>query len=133
MAIASSSPIEIIKTVVNKFSFTDYFQVLVSGEEVEQGKPAPDVFLRTSEFLKVKPKFCLVLEDAPNGIRAAKAAGMRAIAVSNNPYYTKENFTEADEYVTSLEKIKRIQKLRKTGRNIKLIHPVGGKCSIIHK
>lgn len=105
MAVASSSPIELIKTVVERFGFTDDFQALVSGEEVKNGKPAPDVFLRAAEMLRVKPGLCLVLEDAPSGIKAAKAAGMKAIAVSNNPVYSLWDFLNASKFVKSLEEL----------------------------
>ena len=102
LAVASSSPKDIIKTVVQKFGFENYFDVLVSGEEVTNGKPAPDIVLRATELLKTPPRSCLVLEDAPNGIKAAKAAGMKTIAVNHNPNYTERNLTEADEYFKSL-------------------------------
>lgn len=105
MGVASSSPIEIIKTAIDRFSFNDYFKVLVSGEEVANGKPAPDVFLQISKLLNISPEHCLVLEDAPNGIKAAKTAGMKAIAVSNNGHYTGEDFKEADKFTNSLENI----------------------------
>jgi len=105
MAIASSSPIEIIKTVVKRFGFENYFNVLLSGEEVVNGKPAPDVYLKTAELLKVSPSDCIVLEDAPNGIKAGKGAGMKVIAVSNKPHYSPSDFSEADKYVRSLEEV----------------------------
>lgn len=105
LAVASSSPKDIIETVLQRFRFEDVFQVVVSSEEVEHGKPAPDVFLRASKLLKIKPQFCLVLEDAPHGIAAAKAAGMKSIAVNNTSNYQLEDFKNADLYVRSLEEI----------------------------
>lgn len=105
LAVASSSPITIIQTVVNRFNFNGDFDVLVSGEEVKNGKPAPDVFLRAAQLLHIEPTQCLVLEDAPNGIKAAKAAHMKAIAVNNTSHYTPENFQQADAFVASLEDI----------------------------
>jgi len=105
LAIASSSPTEIIKTVVKRFKFENDFNVLLSGEDVINGKPAPDVYLKTAELLKVLPSNCLVLEDAPNGIKAGKAAGMKVIAVSNNPRYSTSDFSEADKYVQLLKEV----------------------------
>jgi HAD superfamily hydrolase (TIGR01509 family) len=57
------------------------FAVVVGGDEVRAGKPAPDLFLRAAELLAVPPVACLVLEDAEAGIRAASAAGMPAVMV----------------------------------------------------
>ena len=105
MAVASSASVELVQAVVERFAFTNYFQALVSGEEVQNGKPAPDVFLRAAELLKVEPMSCLVLEDVPNGIKAAKAAGMLAIAVSSHPYYPMESFEDADKFVKSLDEL----------------------------
>lgn len=80
-AVASSSSHEHIGMVVNGLWAISPFQVVVSGTEVAQGKPAPDIFLRAAEKLGVAAHRCTVLEDAESGIRGAKAAGMMAIAV----------------------------------------------------
>ena len=60
-----------------------FFQVTVSSEEVQHGKPAPDVYLEAARGLGVPPENCAAVEDSRNGIRAAKAAGMRVIAIPN--------------------------------------------------
>lgn len=82
-AIASSSPRDLIDVVVSKFQLKDYFSYIVSGEEVEEGKPAPDVYIKTSEKLGIKPKDCVVIEDSKNGVLAAKKAGMKCIGFQN--------------------------------------------------
>lgn len=105
LAVASSSPKDIIETMIKRFDFENDFDVIVSGEEVVNGKPAPDIFLRTAELLKVDQKNCLVIEDAPHGIDAAKAGGMKAIAVNNAMHYKPEDFKKADLFVHSLEEI----------------------------
>jgi len=106
LAIASSSPKVAIKTMAKHFELEELFDVLVSGEEVKNGKPAPDVFLRTAAVLNVAPTNCVVLEDAPNGIRAAKAAGMKAITVVNKTFYKSEDFGNlSDVLVHSLEEV----------------------------
>ena len=60
-----------------------YFKICVSGNEVKNGKPAPDVFLHTANLLKVNPQECLVIEDSTNGVKAAKSAEMRCIGFQN--------------------------------------------------
>jgi HAD superfamily hydrolase (TIGR01509 family) len=104
LALASSSPKAAIEAMLKRFELTTAFAVYVSGEEVEHGKPAPDIFLLCVERLHIPPRRFLVLEDAPNGIRAAKKAGMRTIAVSNKMFYTPQDFQgSADVIVSSLE------------------------------
>ncbi len=105
LAVASSAPMDMIQFVVDKFGFASDFHVVVSGEEVKNGKPAPDIFLKAADLLGVMPSSCIVLEDAPHGIKAAKAAGMKAIAVNNDPIYNADNFAEADKFVKSLEEV----------------------------
>lgn len=61
-----------------------YFDVILSGEDVVQKKPFPEIYLKTAEKLGVKPACCFVVEDAVNGIKAAKTAGMRCIAVTTS-------------------------------------------------
>jgi beta-phosphoglucomutase-like phosphatase (HAD superfamily) len=60
------------------------FDAVVTGDTVARGKPAPDIFLRAAALIGVKPQHCVVVEDAPHGIAAAKAAGMLAVAVPND-------------------------------------------------
>lgn len=80
-AVASSATMAAIELMLVSLKIKDYFQVIASGEEVANSKPAPDVFLLASDRLKVAPRNCLVVEDSINGIRAAKAAGMHCLAV----------------------------------------------------
>ncbi|CAI5492719.1 unnamed protein product [Closterium sp. Naga37s-1] len=86
MAVASSSP---RRNVNIKLSFhagwTEMLQVLVGGDEVEHGKPRPDIFLRAAELMGASPAHCLVVEDAPAGVEAAIAAGMWVLAVPSLP------------------------------------------------
>ena len=106
MAVASSSPKEIIEIVIERFGFKDVFEVLVSSEEVKNGKPAPDVFLYCAELLHISPASCLVLEDGPLGIVAAKRAGMKTIAVYNKKINKPEDFSNMpDRIFSSLEEV----------------------------
>lgn len=57
------------------------FDVMITGDEIEHGKPAPDIFLQAAERLAVSPETCWVVEDSEPGVRAAHAAGMRAVIV----------------------------------------------------
>jgi HAD superfamily hydrolase (TIGR01509 family) len=86
LALASSSNRRVIDAVLEASGLTSSFEATVSSEEVERGKPAPDVFLEAARRLHVPPERCAAIEDSANGIRAAAAAGMRVIAVPNHRY-----------------------------------------------
>lgn len=81
IAIASSSPPELIAAVVDKLDLAGYLDLTHSGIHEPRGKPDPAVFLTTAERLGVPPGRCIVFEDAPSGIAAGRAAGMHVIAV----------------------------------------------------
>ena len=81
LAVASASPLERIEMNLNNVDVLDYFDVRVSGWQVENGKPAPDIFLKATEELGIAPENCYVFEDAYNGIHAAHAAGCKPIMV----------------------------------------------------
>jgi sugar-phosphatase len=80
LGLASSSPMSLIKAVVNKFNLTQTFQTLQSAEHLDQGKPHPEVYLNAAQALAVNPKLCLAIEDSIQGILAAKAAKMLCLA-----------------------------------------------------
>jgi len=83
LCVASSSPKENIELVLKKHNLIDHFKYLVSGEEVENGKPSPDIFLKAADFFQAESRNCFVIEDSSNGVTAAKAAGMNCIAYKN--------------------------------------------------
>ncbi len=83
IALATSSRTMKMKLVMKESGLAKYFSVFVTGEEVERGKPNPDIFLLAAERLNVPPDHCLVLEDAVNGVAAAKAAGMKCVAITS--------------------------------------------------
>jgi HAD superfamily hydrolase (TIGR01509 family) len=89
LGLASSSNREVIDLVLELAGFADAFRVTVSSEEVERGKPAPDVYLAAARGLGVDPSRCVAIEDSSNGLRAAAAAGMAVIAVPN-PHYAPD-------------------------------------------
>jgi HAD superfamily hydrolase (TIGR01509 family) len=90
LALASSSPRRLIELFIRKTGTASYFGKVLSGEEVEQGKPAPDIFLRAADMLGVAPPDCTVIEDSHNGMRAALAAGMRCVGFQN-PHSGKQD------------------------------------------
>lgn len=83
LAIASSSPHALIEALTAKLGLRQYFSQTLSGEEVANGKPHPDLFLKAAETCARIPAQCLVIEDSSNGIRAALAAGMKCIGYLN--------------------------------------------------
>lgn len=80
-AIASAAPRANVETILEVLRCTDCFEVIVSAEDVHRGKPDPEVFLVAANKLGVAPERCIVVEDAPHGIEAARAAGMQSIGV----------------------------------------------------
>lgn len=104
IAIASSSPRIFIEAVIRKIELIDFFDLWVSGEEVERSKPEPDVFLRTAELLNVLPCDCVVIEDSTNGVIAAKKAGMKCIGFKN-PNSGHQDLREAALVVSKISEI----------------------------
>jgi beta-phosphoglucomutase family hydrolase len=83
LAVASSSPMEMIDYIVDTLEVDKYFSALVSGDYVNRSKPNPDIFLYAAEKLGVRADECIVIEDSHNGVKAAKAAGMKCIGYRN--------------------------------------------------
>lgn len=103
-AIASSSPKHIINIILNKLNLIEYFQEIVSGEEVAHGKPAPDTFLEAAKRLTIAPADCVVIEDSKHGSIAAKAAGMTCIGYQNLGS-GNQDLSAADVIVNSITEI----------------------------
>ena len=82
-AVATSSPRSHAEIILVQLGLTDDCHAIAAGNEVEQGKPAPDIYLLAAARLGVEPGACLALEDSEPGCRAAKAAGMKTIAIPN--------------------------------------------------
>ncbi len=89
-AIATSTDLHLVEHYLNLSGLTDYYDGIVTGQMVAQGKPAPDIYQKAARVINVNPKDCLALEDAPAGIRSAKAAGMQVIMVPDMVEPTKE-------------------------------------------
>jgi HAD superfamily hydrolase (TIGR01509 family) len=86
LGLASSSNRPLIDLVLEKSGLAQSFAATVSSEEVARGKPAPDVFLEAARRLRVAAERSAAVEDSANGIRAARAAGMRVLAIPNRRY-----------------------------------------------
>jgi HAD superfamily hydrolase (TIGR01509 family) len=106
LGLASSSNRELIDLVLELSGLARYFRVTVSSEEVQRGKPAPDVYLEAARRLGVAPEHCAAIEDSENGIRSAKAAGMRVLAIPNPVYPPAEDaLALADEVLASISEL----------------------------
>lgn len=107
LAVASGGyPRKKVIEILRKLQILDFFIVIVSSDEVKKGKPEPDVFLKAAKRLRVIPDECLVFEDAPSGIIAAKRARMRAYGVNSiSKILKKLKEAEADEVFSSLSEI----------------------------
>jgi sugar-phosphatase len=96
IALASSSAMELIDVVIDKLNIRHYFDVVWSAQYEEYGKPNPAIFLSVAKQLNTEPKHCVVLEDAINGVIAAKAARMYCIAIPEEVSYNDPSFAIAD-------------------------------------
>ena len=86
LGVASSSNRELIDRVLELSGLASYFKATVSSEEVERGKPAPDVYLEAARRLGVEPSRSVAIEDSASGIRSAHAAGMHVVAIPNRAF-----------------------------------------------
>ncbi|NIS09317.1 MAG: HAD family phosphatase [Candidatus Dadabacteria bacterium] len=104
VALASSSPIRVINFVLDNFELSKYFDPVVSGDMVENGKPNPDIYLHTAGLMSLSPPECVVIEDSINGVVSAKAAGMYCIAVPDKRL-EPNGFKKADVIIDDLEMV----------------------------
>jgi len=108
LGLASSSNRPLIEAVLEVTGLAPLFRATVSSEEVARGKPAPDVYLEAARRLGVEPTRCAAVEDSHSGIRSAKAAVMRVVAVPNPSYPPgDEALAEADVVLGSIRELVR--------------------------
>jgi HAD superfamily hydrolase (TIGR01509 family) len=106
LGLASSSNRPLIDAALAGMGLAELFEATVSSEEVARGKPAPDVYLEAARRLGVAPERCAAVEDSANGIRAARAAGMRVLALPNRRYPPPADaLALADAVLGSLEEL----------------------------
>jgi len=103
LALATSSRRAKMEMVMEKLNLLIYFDKIVTGGDVKNGKPSPDIFLKAAEKLNMVPENCIVFEDAANGVKAAKNAGMKCVALST--HQTFESLEKADLVIDTFENL----------------------------
>lgn len=104
LALASSSPYEQIDFILSNFELKRYFHSIISGEDVEAGKPHPEIFLKAADSLGANPDSCVVIEDSFNGVTAAISAKMKCIGYKN-PNSGNQDLSHAEIVVHSMNEI----------------------------
>src|SRR5213082_189095 len=99
LAVATSSVSASARPFLDRHQLTGFFEVIVTGEEVERGKPAPDIYLCAAHKLGIPADACLVIEDALPGVAAAKAASMRVAAIPDRRFVDPSKYEKAADYV----------------------------------
>ena len=102
LAVASSSPLRLVRTALETFGLIENFSVLHSAEAEGKGKPHPAVYLSAMSRLGVDPSNCIAFEDSAIGVRAAKSAGAWVIAVPESADISSPAFADADVVLSSL-------------------------------
>jgi HAD superfamily hydrolase (TIGR01509 family) len=101
LAVATSSVATSARPFLVRHELTDFFDVVVTGDEVENGKPAPDIYLRAAEKLGIPAGACLVIEDALSGIAAARAARMRVAGIPDTRFVDPREYEKEADYLLS--------------------------------
>jgi beta-phosphoglucomutase family hydrolase len=104
LVVASSASVKNIEIVLKMFDLERFFETKVSGDEVKNGKPAPDIFLYAAKIIGTQPEECIIIEDSENGVEAAKSAGMKCIGFEN-PNSGKQDLSSADMVINSFSDI----------------------------
>lgn len=104
LGLATSSSKKLALVSLKKTKLAKYFDYILSGEQVKRGKPHPDIFLKVAKKFKAKPSQCLVFEDSPNGILAAKRAKMTCIALRHK-LNKGQDLSLADKIISSWQKL----------------------------
>lgn len=106
IAMATSASAEDVEFNLHHAGIAPYFEIIVNEEMISQGKPAPDVYLKTAEMLGVQPQKCLVVEDSLNGVRSAYRANTNVVMIPDKVPPTKEIETMCDYILNSLDELK---------------------------
>ena len=105
MALVTSSPALTQRMACEKFGYRDFFEAITTGEDVSEGKPSPEPYLRTASLMAIDPTECLVIEDSLNGIRSGKAAGCKVLGLTSS--FSKDELIAvgADEVTGSFKEL----------------------------
>lgn len=104
LAVGSSAPRANLNLILERLHVHDYFNAYITGEDVSNGKPAPETFLKAAQKLSLPPSHCVVVEDAVQGVEAGKAAGMAVVAVTTTR--NRADLVQADIIVDSLAELR---------------------------
>lgn len=104
MALASSNNRGAVNAIIKEFNLDRYLKTSITGDEVDKGKPDPEIFLTAAKKLQLDPESCLVFEDANNGVEAAKAAGMKCIGLQN-PNSGDQDLSRADLIIDDFKEL----------------------------
>ena len=110
VGLASSSSLENIRIILERFNLNRYFRAVTSGEEVLLSKPNPDVFLLAAKRMGIQPTDCLVIEDSANGVKAAKSAGMFCVGLKVDEH-NHQDLSLADSVITSFSEFQRFTEM----------------------
>jgi HAD superfamily hydrolase (TIGR01509 family) len=106
LGLASGSERQVVEAVLEIKRLGRFFSAVVADSDVEHGKPAPDIFLRAAELLRVAPQNCCVIEDSKPGVAAGLAAGMQVIAITNT--HPAKELQHSTHVVKTYEEIERL-------------------------
>lgn len=107
LAIVSSGAKDVVRYVLEKSELFEYFKFIVTGDDVKNVKPHPDVYLKAMELAGVNGDECVAIEDSQSGVEAAKNAGIRCIAIPNN--FTKnQDLSLANQTVSSARELQKV-------------------------
>lgn len=100
LAVCSNSIHNTINSMLSRAQLLKYFEFYLSNQDVEKPKPSPEIYIKAMHRLGLKPEECLIIEDNPNGIKAAKDSGAHVLIVRDT---TDVNYTNINEYINQLE------------------------------
>jgi HAD superfamily hydrolase (TIGR01509 family) len=99
LAVATSSVSASARPFLDRHQLTAFFEVIITGDEIERGKPHPEIYLRTAEKLSLAPNECLVIEDSLSGVAAGTAAGMRVAAIPDRRFVDPRAYENQADYL----------------------------------
>lgn len=105
IGLASNAPTILIEKVLKKLRIGSYFDVITSSDEVERGKPFPDVYLECARRLKAEPNRCIAIEDSVSGLNAAISAGLKVVAIPSIKMFDDKRYDIADVKISNLDDI----------------------------